>query len=202
MSYFSFRFLIYTNFSNTDEGSPPLTIPVACSVLCSNARGLFKNLCDLTVSSSQYDILWCSETLISDLSYISELLLYGCDHDIFICRDRLPRSGELAAYERDGFGAFRQPMFECGCFEILVFRVVVSVIFFYVLILYCNPDLDSRIYVFIFVGDLNGHYQEWLGSTIMNRHSNAAFDFGTVTGCDQQVIAQPMHVVVPKKFYW
>ena len=33
---------------------------------------------------------------------------------------------------------------------------------------------------FQFVGDLNGHNQEWLGSTTTNRHGVAAFDFATV----------------------
>ena len=63
--------------------------------------------------------------------------------------------------------------------------------------LYCNPDLDDHIYdclltamaavqavdvhpLFLFVGDLNGHHQEWLGSTTMNRHGVAALDFSTV----------------------
>ena len=41
---------------------------------------------------------------------------------------------------------------------------------------------------FLFVGDLNGHQQEWLGSTTTNRHGVAAFDFGTVSGCDQLVV--------------
>ena len=40
---------------------------------------------------------------------------------------------------------------------------------------------------FLFVGDLNGHHQEWLGSTTTNRHSIAAFDFATVSGCNQLV---------------
>ena len=38
---------------------------------------------------------------------------------------------------------------------------------------------------FLFVGDLNGHHQEWLCSTTTNRHGVAAFDFATVSGCDQ-----------------
>ena len=41
---------------------------------------------------------------------------------------------------------------------------------------------------FLFVGDLNGHHQEWLGITTTNRHSVAAFDFATVSGCDQLVV--------------
>ena len=45
---------------------------------------------------------------------------------------------------------------------------------------------------FLFVGDLNGHHQEWLGSMTTNRHGVAAFDFATVSGCDQLVVA-PTH---------
>ena len=45
---------------------------------------------------------------------------------------------------------------------------------------------------FRFVGDLNGHHQEWLGSTTTNRHGVAAFHFVTVSGCDQLVVG-PTH---------
>ena len=45
---------------------------------------------------------------------------------------------------------------------------------------------------FLFVGDLNGHLQEWLGSTTTNRHGVAAFNFATVSGCDQLVVG-PTH---------
>ena len=74
---------------------------------------------------------------------------------------------------------------------------------------YRNPDLDDRIYdcllesmaagqvedvraSFLFVGDLNGHHQEWLGSSMTNNHGVAAFDCATVSGCDQLVVG-PMH---------
>ena len=40
----------------------------------------------------------------------------------------------------------------------------------------------------LFVGDLNGHHQEWLGSMTTNRHGVAAFDFATVSGLDQLVV--------------
>ena len=76
--------------------------------------------------------------------------------------------------------------------------------------LYRNTDLDDRIFdcvlasmaavqtediraSFLFVGDLNGHHQEWLGSTTTNRHGVAAFDFATVSGCDPLVVG-PTHV--------
>ena len=35
---------------------------------------------------------------------------------------------------------------------------------------------------FLFVGDLNGHHQEWLGSTTTNGQSVEGFDFATVPG--------------------
>ena len=40
----------------------------------------------------------------------------------------------------------------------------------------------------LFVGDLNGHHQEWLGSTTTNRHRVAALGFTTVSGCDQLIV--------------
>ena len=73
--------------------------------------------------------------------------------------------------------------------------------------LYLNPDQDDRNVnclltsmaavqtedvraSFLFVDDLNSHHQEWLGSTTTNRHGVAAFDFATVSGCDQLVVGQ------------
>ena len=52
-----------------------------------------------------------------------------------------------------------------------------------------TEDIHSS---FLFVGDLNGHHQEQLGSTTTNRHGVAAFDFATVSGCDQLVVG-PTH---------
>ena len=115
----------------------------------------------------------------------------------------------MAAYVRDGYGAFRQPKFECGCCEMLVIRVCGARQNVYMFTLYRNPDLDDRIFdcfltsmavvqaedvraSFLFAGDLNGHHQEWLGSTTTYRHGVAAFDFATVSGCDQLVVG-PNH---------
>ena len=108
----------------------------------------------------------------------------------------MPRARLMAAYVRDGHGAFRQPRFEWGCSEMLVFRVYGVRQNLYVYSLYRNPDLDDRIFdclqasmatvlaedvraSFQFVGDLNGRHQEWLGSMTTNRHGVAAFDFST-----------------------
>ena len=54
---------------------PP--VPAVCRIFCNNVRGLAGNLSDLTVASSQYDILLCSETLVSDMRHVSEVLVPG-----------------------------------------------------------------------------------------------------------------------------
>ena len=124
---------------------PRRPVPAACRMLCSNVRGLFKNLSDVTVASSQYDLLLCSETLVSDRRHISELLVPGFGRPVLLCRDGMPRARGMAAYVRDGYGAFRQPKFECNCCEMLVFRVCGARQNFYVFSLYRNPGLDDRI---------------------------------------------------------
>ena len=129
------------------ETNPGQRNPVhgACRILCSNVRGLSRNLSDVTVASSQYDLL-CSETLVSDRRHISELLVPGFCRPVVLCRDGMPRARGMAAYVRDGYGAFRQSKFECGCCEMLVFRVCGARQNFYVFSLYRNPDLDDWIY--------------------------------------------------------
>ena len=102
---------------------PRRPVPTVCRLLYSNVRGLARNLSALTVASSQYDILLCSETLVSDMRHVSELLVPGFGCPVLLCRGRMPRARGMAAYVRDGYGAFRQPKFECGCCEMLVFRV-------------------------------------------------------------------------------
>ena len=121
----------------------------------------------------------------------------------------MPRTRRMTVFVQDGYGAFRQPKFECGCCKMLFVRVCGARQNLYVFSLYRNPDLHDRIFdhlltsmaavqaedvrsSFLFVGDLNGHHQEWLGSTTTNRHCVAAFDFATVSGCDQLVVG-PTH---------
>ena len=154
------------------------------SVPLSSLRGFS----DLAVASSQYDILLCSEKLVSDLRHVSELLVPGFGRPVLLCRGKLPRAREMAAYVRDLYGAFRQLKFECVCCEMLVVRVCGLRQNFYLYSLYRNLDQDDRIYdclltsmaavqaederaSFLFVGDLNGHHQEWLGSTMTNSHA-------------------------------
>ena len=139
---------------------------------------------------------------------MSELLVPGFGRPVLLCRGKMSRARGMAAYIRNGYRAFCQPKFECDCCEIPVFRFCgARQKNLYVFSLYPNPDLDDRIFYclqasmaavqnedirvsFLLVDDLNGHHQEWLGSTTTNRHGVAAFDFATVPGCDQLVVGQ------------
>ena len=181
---------------------PRRPVPYVSRILCGNVRGLAGNLSDLTVASSQYDILLCSETLVSEMRLVSELLVPGFGRPVLLCRGKMPRARGMAAYVRDGYGTFRQSKFECGCCEMLVFRVCGVRLNLYVISLYRNRDLADRIFdcllasmaavqaedvhaFFLFVCDFIGHHREWLGSTTTNRHGVGAFDFATVSGCEQ-----------------
>ena len=123
--------------------------------------------------------------------------------------DRRLWAREMAAYVRDEYGAFHEPKFKCGCCEMLVFRACGGRQNFLLFSLYYTPDLDDWIYEclltsmaavqaedmrasFLVMDDLNGHYQEWLGSTTMNHHGVAALDFTTESSCDQ-LLTGPIH---------
>ena len=65
-------------------------------------RGLAGNLSDLTVALSQYDILLCSETLVSDMHHVSELLVLGFGYPVLLCPDGcLGPEGWRHTYEMD-----------------------------------------------------------------------------------------------------
>ena len=125
---------------------PRRPVPAVCRILCSNVRGLARNLSDLTAASSLYDILFCSETLVSDMRHVSEVLVPGFCRHVVLCQGKMPRARGMAAYIRDGYRAFRQQKFECGCCEMLVFRVCVVRQNLYVYSLYLTTDLDDRIF--------------------------------------------------------
>ena len=139
------------------------------------------------------------------MRHVSELLVPRFGRPVLLYRGKMPRARGMAVYVRDGYGAFCQPKFECGCCEMLLLGFVVRDRT-YVFSLYRNPDLDDRNFdclltsmaavqaedvraSFLFAGELNGHHQEWLGSTTTNRHGVAAFEFATVSGCDQLVVS-------------
>ena len=117
-----------------------LCLLAVCRIPCSNVRGLAGNLSDLTVASAQYDILFCSETLVSNMHHVSELLVPGFGRPVLLCRGKMPRARGMAAYVRDGYETFCQPKFECGCYEMLFFSVCGARQHLYVYSLYRNPS--------------------------------------------------------------
>ena len=86
---------------------PRRPVPAVCRILCSNARGLAGNISDLTVASSQYDRLLCSETLVSDMRQVSEVMVPGFGRPVLLCLGKIPRARGMAAHVRDGYGAVR-----------------------------------------------------------------------------------------------
>ena len=71
---------------------PRHPVPAVCRRLCSNVLGLAGNLSDLTVASSQNDILFCSETFVSYMRYMSEVLVPGFCRPVLLCRGKMPRA--------------------------------------------------------------------------------------------------------------
>ena len=63
--------------------------PTFCRILCSNVRGLSKNLSNLTVALSQFDIMLYSKTMVSDMRHVSELQVTGFGRPVMLCRDRI-----------------------------------------------------------------------------------------------------------------
>ena len=104
--YFIFYACLRLRFLDAEANSGPRRpVPPGCKILCSNVWGLAGNLSDLTMASSQYDMLLCSVTLVSDMRHMSELLVPGFGHSV-LCRGKMHRDRGMAAYIRDGFGAF------------------------------------------------------------------------------------------------
>ena len=69
-------------------------VPSVCTLHSSRVLGLAGNLSDQTVALSQYDMLLYSETTAP----VSQLLVLGFCHIVFLCRRRMPRTRGTAAY--------------------------------------------------------------------------------------------------------
>ena len=90
-----------------------------CQMLYSNIRGLHRNLNELIVASKQFDILFCSETMVSNNRSPKELLIPGFKQPHLLKRNERERGQGMAAYIRNGFPASRKTCYECRCHEVL-----------------------------------------------------------------------------------
>ena len=66
--YLIFNGCLRIRFLDVETNPGPCRLePAVCRILCSNVQGLAGNLRDLTVASSQYDILLCALRLWSQI---------------------------------------------------------------------------------------------------------------------------------------
>ena len=206
----SFFYLVVLLLLAGDVELNPGPRPRDIRILYANIRGLHANLSELSVAGSNFDILLCSETLVSDRRHLSELRIPtfgGPQQRLAGC---IPHARGSALYIREGVTAFRQSSFECRCHEMLVVRVCGNVSNLYVFSVYRNPGLDDSIYqcllravhdvqvadrkaAFVVVGDVNAHHVQWLQSRFTDCHGIAALDFCTLAGF-QQLVESPTHV--------
>ena len=154
---FSFKLLIFLKFvlyillllllcGDIESNPGPTRTLNKCRVLYHNIRGLYCNLNDLQISSQNYDIILCSETLVSNNRHVSEVLLPDFNKPTLLRRDSRPRVRGLAVYIRAGFSATVRKENVCNCHEIQLIRVCSRSNNFYIFSLYRNPDLDDSIY--------------------------------------------------------
>ena len=123
---------------------PRRPVPDVCRILCSNALGLAENLSDLTVASSQYMIYCCALRLWSQICVTCRRCWFPVSVALSCCAGARWLGPEwwLHTYKM----VMEHFKFECGCCEMLVFRVCVVWQNLYVFSLCRNPDLDDRIF--------------------------------------------------------
>ena len=126
--------------------------------------------------------------------------------------DKVDRFQGLTLCMCDGFSTHRQLGYECGCCEVIVFRVCSSSHDFRILcvwrhrntdlldkILYCLLMAMAKVQSvyrkasFLFALDVNAHPEGWLGSSTMYLHGRVARDFASSSGCNQMVV-RPTHI--------
>ena len=174
-----------------------------CRDLYSNIRGLHGNLHDLIVASKGFDILLCSETLVSNFRHTVELSIPGFKRPILLKPNEINRAQGMAIYIRSGCSASHKASFECRCHETQIIKVCGKHNNFFFFCVYRNPDADDGIFdrllvsmaaiqendkkaSFVFIGDFNAHHKERLNSVSnADCHGLRALDFSSESGCDQ-----------------
>ena len=180
-----------------------------CRILYSNIQVLYRNLHDLIVASKGFEILFCSETLVSNFRHIAELSIPGFKRPILFKRNEINRAQGMAVYIRNGCSVSYKTTFECGCHEVQIVKVCGKHNFYFFSV-YRNPDADDGIFdcllvsmaaiqendrkaSFVFIGDFNAHHKEWLNSISQTDcHGLKALDFSSESRCDQ-IIHSPTH---------
>ena len=81
------------------------------------------NVHDLIVACKGFDILLCSETLVSKYRHIAELSIPGFKWPILFKRNEINRAQRMAVYVRSGCSASHKAILECGCHEVQIIKV-------------------------------------------------------------------------------
>ena len=184
-----------------------------CRVLYNNIRGLMRNFSDLQIASRDYDIIFCSETMVTSRRHVSELLIPGFNNPTLLLKSDGKQG--LVTYIRNGFSASLRNDLTCKCpnvrHEIQLVKIGSRTHNFYVFNIYRSPSANDSIYdclmtsmshiqeldrksCFVFVGDFNAHHRDWLNSiSETNPHGVAALDFANLTNCEQ-LIVEPTHI--------
>ena len=115
-------------------------------LLYANIRGLHCNLSELSVASAGFDVIMCSETLVSNRRHLSEVRIAGFSGPQQRLLGSIPRARGSALYIREGVTATRQLCYECKCHEMMVVRICGNVSNIYVFAVYRNPGLDDSLY--------------------------------------------------------
>ena len=94
------------------ESNPGPCSDMRVRVLYSNIRGLHVNLDELAVAGSDYNVLVCAESKVSDRCNLSEPRVpgFGCPQQRL--RNSTPGAQGMSLYVREGFRSFRQSKLE------------------------------------------------------------------------------------------
>ena len=97
------------------ESNPGPGSDTRVRVLVSNIRGLNANCYELGVAGSDYDVLVCPESKVSDRRPLSDLRISGIGYPQQRLRNSTPVAKGVALYVREGFSSFRQRKLEWFC---------------------------------------------------------------------------------------
>ena len=208
-SYYVRLILIRSGDVELNPGPPSYFQKKNCRVLYSNIRGLRTNFLDLFAQARNYDLIFLAETLVSNNKAKSEFLIPGFNGPEFIYRRGIPHAQGMAVYSRTGQPVYRQKSLECGCHEILCFKIFSKFHNIYIFSLYRNPNHDDSIYdcilekmamaqsqdpkaSFVVCGDCNAKHRDWLNSNITDQHGRSAQEFSISSACEH-LISEPTH---------
>ena len=123
----------------------------SCRFAYANIRGLHKNVSDLSLTARGRDVVFYCKTLVSTRSHISEINMPGFGRPMQLPKGEVDMFRGLAVYVPDGFSAYRQCSYECGCYEVIVVGICSNSHNFYALA--CTGILIYRVKFFTFVDD-------------------------------------------------